>query len=434
MKIVSNTLDEYLVHLVSLCGQMPLSELDKIQLGKSYLMNNVRQLVRDKKIAKVSTEAGVIYRIKKPHGYTQVETHQGLFAHYNLLTNNQTFTGQKLALLRASHIASVIHFMHRAKIPVDGVELEYLPTPPSKRRKAPSAKDNPNPQNRFLGLDDMLINILDKDEGRTYEEILREINPDNQNFFISKVVKRYKIMGEDTSSPTLRINTSRFLGHLIGRGNSYPVYMVTKDMNQLPLNSERILKDYLEKLHRSVYGIKASEDRRKTHPNGTGLFLIPSIDEIISIMENAPELTSGGKAKTKSKVYPPEIYGEAYTLPVNSCGEKLLKILMHPHGQDKLHQLLFSDEQIKAAKVGPASVYDADAIIDEQLVYELITLDMSKMSLVKKLLENDKTEIKIVCFEWQLETFFKLYENAKGKLEFVSLNEDTSEKMLEKFS
>lgn len=128
MYIECGNIREYIMTVLSLTGQLNKTNIQLFKGGKHYTQQAVRYLVNDNYLNNMKTEAGVIYRPKKPKGLNYIfRLPAGYYDHYLLISNNHGYLYHKKDIARASSQASVIMLFLNIGAKIDGIRIAYNP-------------------------------------------------------------------------------------------------------------------------------------------------------------------------------------------------------------------------------------------------------------------------------------------------------------------
>lgn len=430
MEIHVDNIKSYVFVLLAMCGEIDkkvlLDGIGSPAYGRRAIMS-----LRDE--AGVVTEKNVagttLLRLKKPAAWKIMEAFPELQSHYETITNNHQFkTSPPAAVLRDLRKGELILYAINNDINVNLLKIDYLnqrgrkKTLPTFLRRIsentqPPLQDKSNKKAEAIQsvMEHIFVSNQDKEIRRqnSYGEIVNYMLPNDVYFFSSQEVKRYKNK-EQENSPTLSINTSRSFGHIIGRENSYAVYLVSEGLIKLKQETEIRYRDYLENIYRKVYGTIASEDRRNYASKGACILFCPDIESIINHIRYP-----GRKYKnTNLTTTVCDIYSSCYAVPLNNK-TAIQKIIGLDWRNDLLLQI-FTEDEIHEAEQKLKGF--CDAIVNDTMAIELTSLDIKKIETSLQLLHKSReVTLLIYCEEWQREAIKKIYSPYQPQVEIKTI-------------
>jgi len=413
MDVESVNIKEHIMALLSLTGLIDKSHIQLIPGGKYYTQQAARDLVIDKYLERGKTEAGIIYKPKKPNGVNYIyKMPSGYYDHYLLMSNNHEFLHTTQSILRASAQASVIILLHNIGAKIDTLRITYNP---DVKKKSKGEGGQPSSL-IFKKLESETNPIIQR--GVPLQPLLNDFNSDyikmNYNekedrlYITSKI---FKNLIEKEYGRTY-LDTSRFTGIYLTPDNYYIVYQLDPDQEWNTSTELMIRQTMSEQISKHLTGEAYIKKITKRIPGGASILFTSDYD--LKTYMSPPE--KKGRAG-REPVKPCNVYGNCHLIPIDrEKSEPPLRILSKSNWEELLINKIYKKEEIDLAKEYPSSGYGANAVLPKKgLSYEMLSCNLKRLHDIE--LYNPPDPIHFVCYEWQKEAI----QNAlpKRKLSFT---------------
>lgn len=413
MDVESVNIKEHIMALLSLTGLIDKSHIQLIPGGKYYTQQAARDLVIDKYLERGKTEAGIIYKPKKPNGVNYIyKMPSGYYDHYLLMSNNHEFLHTRQSILRASAQASVIILLHNIGAKIDTLRITYNP---DVKKKSKGEGGQPSSL-IFKKLESETNPIIQR--GVPLQPLLNDFNSDyikmNYNekedrlYITSKI---FKNLIEAKYGRTY-LDTSRFTGVYLTPDNYYIVYQLNPDQEWNTSTELMIRQTMSEQISMHLTGEAYIKKITKRIPGGASILFTNDYD--LKTYMSPPE--KKGRAG-REPVKPCNVYGNCHLIPIDrERSEPPLRIISKSNWEELLINKIYKKEEINLAKEYPSSGYGANAVLPKKgLSYEMLSCNLKRLHDIG--LYNPPDPIHFVCYEWQKEAI----QNAlpKRKLSFT---------------
>lgn len=422
MEIIVDDIRAYIIVVIMLCGELDKKILLESSSSAVYSRRAVAALKAIGLVNEKRLRGKTILRLKKPAAWKIMEGIPELKSHYETLTNEHTFKSEPpTAVQRDIQKGCMIYAALNSNMKINLIDLSYL----RKRGRHGSppvsctnlayvlCKLNDWNQEKIDSLKEIANHIFFENSNgiqteENYEDVLEKVLPNDVNLFTSQIVKRYRV--NKVNSPTLSINASRSLGHIIGRGNSYAIYQIAQEMIKIQIETETRYREYLFSIYQKVYGSIALKEKITHSPQGECVIFCDDIKNIKAYIRLP-------KTKHSNRKNLLDVYSQSYLVALNDSSS--LDLLTRSCWKQELFEELFSVDEIYEAEKKLKGI--CDAIIGSTPAIELMSMDLNKIERTISILDADpEVEYIIYCTPKQEEVVTELFEDYENQIEIIT--------------
>ena len=401
MDVYIESAKAYVYMTTMLCGEVRKRDLVRGDV-KAITMRRAIASLRDesKVILETKVDGDTVLRLRKPFAWKIMAYIPELEKQYEAQTNNHRFkSSPPSSVIRELQRGDLIHFMLKNEIHINHTKLYYRS---QRGRKKPPARGFENLadvithgkegtlDHEFMDIaKNIYISKSRDDNALNYDDLINRILPNELYFFLSFEVKRYKRRSDAGRSPTLSINASRAFGHLVGRENSYSVFMIQDESVKLNRDVEVRFRDYLKNISRGIFGTSVEIERNKYAPKGECILVCPDEKSILKYIREPKKSYRDTNLKTTVA----DIYSRCYA--VTLADSDAINLITQRDWRSRLLTSIFLPAELSGAE--DVSFDYCDAVYDDDMAIELVTMDIKKIEATLKLLDKSK-KIKLHVF------------------------------------
>lgn len=425
----ATNLNEQMMTLIALMGQAHQSHFELLPMSGYYKQNIIRNLVNLKLIEKAKYKKGTFYRLKKPAGLNYLfKMSRTLYDHYIVISNEHEYRNDINYIERQIAQGKIITMLFINDISIDTIKTSY---DNMLKRKSPKSTKRGGGQSTTLALSKSktmgygvqsippdATPIMKRGEPiqpplKTFKatELSEHYAPTDTYYFTSKIIKN--AIGESGKGS---LNISRFTGVLMSKGGTYVMYQLNEDQTWIPKGEQTVRRKIPEVMDKILNIEKPIKQK------GRGKCIV--ITDNYKIKDYI--INKSKPKKGRENVIPYNVYDNAYIIPYNKDGIKILKLLTEENWDIKVKSLLYPEKGIQLAQDEKYKRYSPDAYSPKfGYSYELLTCDIRKLHIILESIEKEK--IHIVCFKWQEEELKELLKNKN--ITFTIITEEDFQKI-----